>query len=88
MGKLGHNETITYEAWPAFDESKLVDDEVEIVIQLNGKLRTKIMVSKDATKEQMEEIALADEKFKEDLDGKTIRKVIAVPGKLVNVVAN
>ncbi len=86
--KLGHNETVTYEAWPTFDESKLIDDEVEIVIQLNGKLRTKLMVSKDATKEQMEEIALADEKFKEDLAGKTIRKVIAVPGKLVNVVAN
>ncbi|OKL36193.1 leucine--tRNA ligase [Domibacillus mangrovi] len=86
--KLGHTETVTYEAWPTFDESKLIDDEVEIVIQLNGKLRTKLMVSKDATKEQMEEMALADEKFKEDLVGKTIRKVIAVPGKLVNVVAN
>lgn len=86
--KLGYHETITYEEWPTFDESKLIDDEVEIVVQLNGKLRMKLMVSKDATKEQMEELALMDEKFKEDLAGKTIRKVIAVPGKLVNVVAN
>ncbi|OLN21651.1 leucine--tRNA ligase [Domibacillus antri] len=86
--KLGHTETVTYEAWPEFDASKLVDDEVEIVLQLNGKVKTKLMVSKDATREQMEEIALADEKFQADLAGKTIRKVIAVPGKLVNVVAN
>ncbi|OMP67412.1 leucine--tRNA ligase [Domibacillus epiphyticus] len=86
--KLGHKETVTYEAWPAFDESKLIDDEVEIVLQLNGKVKAKLMVSKDATREQMEEIALANEIFKEELAGKTVRKVIAVPGKLVNVVAN
>ncbi|WP_046176647.1 leucine--tRNA ligase [Domibacillus indicus] len=86
--KLGHSGTITYEAWPAFDESKLIDDEVEIVLQVNGKVKAKLMVSKDATREQMEEIAMQNDKFKEELSGKTIRKVIAVPGKLVNVVAN
>ncbi len=86
--KMGHQETITYEAWPAFDEAKLIDDEVEIVLQLNGKVKVKLMVSKDATREEMEKIALSDEKFKEELAGKTIRKVIAVPGKLVNIVAN
>lgn len=86
--KLGHSGTVTYEAWPVFDESKLVDDEVEIVLQLNGKVKAKLMVSKDATREQMEEIAMENETFKGELEGKTVRKVIAVPGKLVNVVAN
>lgn len=86
--KLGHSETVTYETWPQFDESKLVDDEVEIVLQLNGKVKAKRMVSKDATREQLEELAMQDEQFAAELAGKTVRKVIAVPGKLVNVVAN
>ena len=87
--KLGHEEgSISYEQWPKYDESKLVEDEVEIVVQLNGKVRTKLSIPKDATKEVMEEIAMNDEKVKEGLDGKTVRKVVAVPGKLVNIVAN
>lgn len=80
--------TVSYEAWPSYDESKLVEDEIEIVVQLNGKVRTKLFIPKTATKEAMEEIAVNDEKVKADLDGKTVRKVIAVPGKLVNIVAN
>ncbi|OZI11150.1 leucine--tRNA ligase [Bacillaceae bacterium SAS-127] len=87
-GKLGHNETISYQPWPTFDETKLVDDEVEIVVQVNGKLKTKLMISKEATREEMEQIAMNDEKVKEQIEGKTVRKVIAVPGKLVNIVAN
>lgn len=86
--KLGFNETITYEAWPAYDEAKLVDDEVEIVVQINGKVKAKLMVPADANREVLEEIAMGDIKVKEQIDGKTIRKVIAVPGKLVNIVAN
>lgn len=86
--KLGHNNTITYEAWPAYDEAKLVEDEVEIVIQVNGKVRAKLHVPADATKEQLEQLAMEDEKIKEQIEGKTVRKVIAVPGKLVNIVAN
>lgn len=86
--KLGHTETIAYTAWPTYDESKLVTDEVEIVIQVNGKVRTKTVVSKTASKEELEKLALEDEKVKEYTDGKTIRKIIAVPGKLVNIVAN
>lgn len=86
--KLGHSETIAYESWPAWDESKLVEDEVEIVIQINGKVRAKLLVPNDASKEEMEKIAMDDEKIKEQLEGKTVRKVIAVPGKLVNIVAN
>ncbi|MGG3955738.1 leucine--tRNA ligase [Bhargavaea massiliensis] len=86
--KLGHNNTIAYEAWPAYDEAKLVEDEVEIVIQVNGKVRAKLHVPADATKEQLEQLAMEDEKIKEQIEGKTVRKVIAVPGKLVNIVAN
>jgi len=86
--KLGHTNTIAYEAWPAYDEAKLVEDEVEIVVQVNGKVRAKVSVPADASKEQLEQIAMEDAKIKEQIEGKTVRKVIAVPGKLVNIVAN
>ncbi|WNS74662.1 leucine--tRNA ligase [Bacillus sp. DTU_2020_1000418_1_SI_GHA_SEK_038] len=86
--KLGHSETIAYEAWPAFDEAKLVDNEIEIVIQINGKVKAKLLVPSDAQKDALEKIAMDDQTVKEQIDGKTIRKVIAVPGKLVNIVAN
>ena len=85
---LGHTESITYETWPAFDEAKLVDNEIEIVVQINGKVKTKLMVPTDTTREQLQEIAMGEESIKEQIEGKTIRKVIAVPGKLVNIVAN
>ncbi|MEJ8547483.1 leucine--tRNA ligase [Brevibacillus borstelensis] len=84
--KLGHNETLSYEPWPKYDESKLVEDEVEIVLQINGKNREKLLIPADATKEQMEEMAGSNETIKELIEGKTIVKVIAVPGKLVNIV--
>ncbi|PEZ08958.1 leucine--tRNA ligase [Bacillus sp. AFS018417] len=84
--KLGHNETITYVSWPTFDESKLVEDEVEIVVQVMGKVRAKLTMKKDASKEEMEQLAI--EAIKEQIEGKTVRKVIVVPGKLVNIVAN
>jgi leucyl-tRNA synthetase len=84
--KLGHTDTITYEAWPTFDESKLVENEIEIVVQVNGKLKTKLVIPADATREQMEELARADETVEQAIADKQIRKVIAVPGKLVNIV--
>ncbi|RLL46457.1 leucine--tRNA ligase [Oceanobacillus piezotolerans] len=86
--KLGHTSTITYETWPAYDESKLVEDEIEVVLQVMGKVRSKINIAKDASKEELEKVALEDETLQKWLEGKTIRKVIVVPGKLVNVVAN
>jgi leucyl-tRNA synthetase len=86
--KLGHSDTITYEAWPTYDESKLVEDEIEIVVQINGKVKAKLLVAKDATREQMEQLALENDQVKAQIEGKTVRKVIAVPGKLVNIVAN
>lgn len=86
--KLGNEGTIAYEAWPAYDEAKLVDDEVEIVVQVNGKVKTKMMVPAGANGDDLQQIAMNDDKVKEQIEGKTIRKVIAVPGKLVNIVAN
>lgn len=86
--RLGYQETIAYEAWPDYDESKLTEDEVEIVIQMNGKIKTKLYVPVSATKEQMEEIALNHDAIKEQTEGKTIRKIITVPGKLVNIVVS
>ncbi|MBO9130900.1 leucine--tRNA ligase [Bacillus sp. 165] len=85
---LGNSDTITYASWPAYDEAKLVEDEVEIVVQINGKVKAKLSVAKDATKEHIEQVALENEKVKGQIEGKTVRKVIAVPGKLVNIVAN
>ncbi|HHM2608312.1 TPA: leucine--tRNA ligase [Staphylococcus aureus] len=85
--KLGHEEAITYQPWPTYDEALLVDDEVEIVVQVNGKLRAKIKIAKDTSKEEMQEIALSNDNVKASIEGKDIMKVIAVPQKLVNIVA-
>ncbi|WP_170007984.1 leucine--tRNA ligase [Bacillus fonticola] len=84
---LGATESIQHEAWPTYDESKLVDDTITLVVQVNGKVRAKLTVATETTKEQLEEAALADEKVQSHIEGKTIRKVIAIPGKLVNIVA-
>ncbi|KHF39693.1 leucine--tRNA ligase [Halalkalibacter okhensis] len=84
--KLGHAGTISYEEWPTFDESLLVENEVEVVVQINGKVKAKLLIPTDATREQMEEIAKDDEKVQAAIGEKTVRKIIAVPGKLVNIV--
>lgn len=83
---LGHDETLSYAQWPTYDESKLVDDEVEIVVQVLGKVRAKIIVAKDASKEEIEKVALADDKVQEYIADKNVVKIIVIPGKLVNIV--
>lgn len=80
-------ESISYEPWPTYDETKLVTDEVEVVFQVNGKIRGKAIASKNISKEELQQMAMENENIKEHLEGKTIRKVIVVPGKLVNIVA-
>jgi leucyl-tRNA synthetase len=74
------------QTWPAHDESLLVENEVEVVLQINGKVRDKMVVAKDATREQLEAAARAHEKFAAQIAGKEVIKVVAVPGKLVNFV--
>ena len=71
--KLGHNETITYQPWPTFDESLLVDEEVEIVVQVNGKVRAKLNIPKDLSKEEMQDLALVNN-VKASIEGKEIKK--------------
>jgi len=83
---LGHNKTISYETWPTYDESKLIADTITVIAQVNGKLRGRIEVSVDITKEEMQEAALANENVQNFIAGKEIIKVIVVPGKLVNIV--
>ncbi len=84
---LGHEEAIVDCAWPRVDESALKRDTLEIVVQVNGKLRGRVTVAADAGETGYQEAALADSNVARHTDGKTIRKVIVVPGKLVNVVA-
>ena len=83
---LGHENTITYETWPTYDESKLVEDTYTMVVQVNGKVRGKIEVSTNASKEEMESLAMSIENVKKNIEGKEIVKVITIPSKLVNIV--
>ena len=83
---LHKDESVTYAAWPTFDESALVEDEIEIVLQVNGKVRGRLTIPADADRDKMTELALADEAVQKQLDGGQPKKVIAVLGKLVNVV--
>ena len=78
--------SISYVDWPTYDESKLVEAEVEIVVQIKGKVRAKLVVAKDLSREELQKIALADEKIKSEIAGKEVVKVISVPNKLVNIV--
>ena len=88
--RLGFGENgaraLATEPWPAFDEALLVEDEIEIVIQVNGKVRDKIVVKKEATREDVEAAARASAKIAEWTAGKEIKKVVVVPGRLVNIV--
>ena len=83
---LGHDKSLAYETWPSYDESLLVEAEVEIPVQINGKVRAKIKVPVDTDKEPIEDIARADPRVNELLDGKQVVKTIVVPGRMVNFV--
>lgn len=84
--KLGHVGSITYAEWPTYDESKLQSDEVEIVVQVNGKIRQRMTIAKSTSKDELEKMALADERVKEAVADHEVKRVIVVPGKLVNIV--
>ena len=83
---LGHTNTIAYEPWPKYDESKLIEDSYEMVVQVNGKVRGKITVSTDSSDEEMKKLAKEIDNVKTHIDGKEIVKEIVVPKKLVNIV--
>ena len=84
--KLGHNDTIAFESWPTYDESKCVDDEIEIAVQINGKVREKLVIAADAESDEVLAAAKALEKIAEAIDGMTVVKELYVKGRLVNIV--
>ncbi|MBU0717509.1 MAG: leucine--tRNA ligase, partial [Planctomycetes bacterium] len=86
--RLGHEDSLVEEPWPKWDERVARDDEVEVAVQVSGKIKARIMVSSDADEETTRSAALADEMVAKAIEGKTIRKVIVVKGRLVNIVAN
>ena len=82
---LGHEGSIHTEEWPEFDSEKAKDDEVELAVQVNGKVKAKITVAADAAEDDVKAVAL--EAVKAAVEGKDLKKVIVVPGRLVNIVA-
>ncbi|MEP6342707.1 MAG: leucine--tRNA ligase [Maricaulaceae bacterium] len=85
---LGGNGLCYHAPWPKVDPKMLVDDEVTLPIQVNGKRRSELKIAKDAAKDEIEALAMADEAIKRSIDGLTIRKVIIVPGRIINIVAS
>lgn len=84
--KLGHEGTIAYEAWPTYEEDKLVVSTIEIAVQVNGKVRGRLSINKDQEAESVKQQALELENVKEHTDGKEVKKIIYVPNKIVNIV--
>ncbi|CAI8275254.1 MAG: Leucine--tRNA ligase [Porticoccaceae bacterium UBA1117] len=85
---LGNSESVADASWPSVDEKALVRSTITLVLQVNGKVRGKIEVAADISKQEIEQIALADENVQRFIEGNTIRKIIVVPGRLINIVAN
>ena len=85
--QFGESDTVTYQPWPTYDPKALVEDEVEMIVQVNGKVRAKIKMAKDTDRDEAQQLALANEHVKKFTDGKDIKKVIVVPNKIVNIVA-
>jgi leucyl-tRNA synthetase len=83
---LGHKQSLAYEPWPAYDESKLVSDEIELPVQISGKVKARIRVPANADAATIEQIARADAAVCKQLEGKSVQKVVVVPGRMVNIV--
>lgn len=86
--QLGHSERLVHAMWPTYSEEAMVKDVLTVVVQVNGKVRARLEVPASASKDEVEELAKNDVNVQKHIEGKTIRKVIVVPGKLVNIVAN
>ncbi len=84
--ELKEKKSITKSEWPKWDENKIIDEDIKIVVQINGKVRTEIIVSKDETEEKIKEIVLSNEIVKNWMAGKEAKRFIIVPGRLVNIV--
>ena len=86
--KLGHQDSISYVAWPSYEEALTIEDQVEVVVQINGKIKAKVMVEANMAADALGELALNLPEIQAQLEGKTLRKVVAIPNRLVNIVAN
>jgi len=86
--RLGHPKTLAYEPWPTYDEALTQDEMVEIVLQVNGRVRDKVNIAADASEEEITAAALNSEKVQAEIAGKQVRKTIVVPGKLCNIVVS
>ena len=84
--RLGHDNTISYEPWPTYDEAKTIEDEIEIPVQINGKVKVVVNASKDATEEEVKEIVNSNEVVKRNLEGKNVVKEIYIGGRIYNIV--
>jgi leucyl-tRNA synthetase len=84
--RLGHKDSIFREKWPAHDPKLIVDEEIELVVQINGKVRDRLKVAADVSEDEAKKLALASEKIKAFVDGKEIKKIIYVKGRLVSIV--
>ena len=84
--RFGHDNTITYEAWPTYDESKLVDESIEIPVQVNGKVRATVQINVDASEEEVKNVVHESKNVQAQLEGKTVVKEIYVKNKIYNIV--
>ena len=84
--KLGHNNSLAYESWPKYNEQLTKEKEIELAVQVNGKIKDRITVAADADDKHIEETALACEKVKKALAGKEPKKIIVIKSRLVNIV--
>lgn len=84
--RLGHTESLTYSAWPSYDERYLVQEEVEIAVLVGGKVRTKMVVAKDLAEQDLLKIVMSDETVQKWVEGKKVKKTIVVPGRMINLV--
>ncbi len=83
---LGHKKTLAYEDWPKFDPALTVEDQTEVLVQVNSKPCARLTVATGISEEELRKVALHDPKVLEKTNGKTIRKIVVVPGKMVNIV--
>ena len=86
--KLGHQDSISHVTWPSYEEALTIEDQVEVVVQINGKIKAKVMVEANMAADALGELALNLPEIQAQLEGKTLRKVVAIPNRLVNIVAN
>ena len=83
---MGHQHSLAYEPWPSYDPQKTLEEQIEIVLQVNGKVRGKLLIPQGADQANVEQLARLDANVQRHLEGKQVKRVIVVPNKIVNIV--